>query len=719
MAPPDFEVVPPGVVDAACGVPGPPIFKGGGVDIGPERPDKEEADATGDCAEKGCFSGDDEDHLDEASAVRERSQRAERVGGRQSCTACHVGSSITPLFARAASLLFAPPEREGAPEGEGNHPPAAVPLAAEASAADAESQVAAEDCASRASVAAAPSASAAERLALVRSGAQRLTTSLGARAATTRCFLNEALRSAAGGAESEADVESAVDTEGSARETAATDVKHVEEDVVSTTSYLASTASAACRGTWQRMPPLLRRLKFAPLATAEYLGAMPTPTAQDCDADAAAVSDLAQECWQLWRRKHAAISASERLYASLLADSRRAGALSAEVKAVEALFDAEDGDVDGDGGQVPRPVASSSSSASLDGREAASRLARRRASSEPLNQEVALTALASCCSAIEAQAAEAKDAFRERVRNYPCGRVSEVTGQLRISRSPEEVDQVIEAFEERVDMETREALTQALEITVVPCAGALADVLGRRLAFWEAEIEESWSHWSAQASLFHDACRGAAEVWQKLRESTRALIDKLAEPTSVPSEETPPIVYLVPFLDYRAVQRHRRWDDAHDALAHAAASVALLGAWTEYHHLRGDGEVLKEARELLNTLLEALESRFDPSRYAGSEAATSALAMDETWCLVAPLAERSWQLRQVQDGGPLCPSEASVPSEGSHPWWSPKSWRRVGDDDTGTPTEMDSATAALDAASAALATASALGSDEDATGFGR
>mmetsp|Transcript_106776 Transcript_106776/g.340954 ORF Transcript_106776/g.340954 Transcript_106776/m.340954 type:complete len:177 (-) Transcript_106776:102-632(-) len=148
-------------------------------------------------------------------------------------------------------------------------------------------------------------------------------------------------------------------------------------------------------------------------------------------------------------------------------------------------------------------------------------------------------------------------------------------------------------------------------------------------------------------------------------------------------------------------------------------SVSWPEVATRYHHLRGDGEVLKEARELLNTLLEALDSRFDPSRYAGSEAATSALAMDETWCLVAPLAERSWQLRQVQDGGPLCPSEVSVPSEGSHPWWSPKSWRRAADDDNGMPTEMDSATAAMDAASAALATASALGSDEDATGFGR
>jgi len=328
-------------------------------------------------------------------------------------------------------------------------------------------------------------------------------------------------------------------------------------------------------------------------------------------------------------------------------------------------------------------------------------------------REAAQEALEVCCQSIEAQATEAKSAIRERVKHYPCGRVCEITGHLRIARAQDEIEEVLQAFEDRVAVETREALTQAVEIAVVPSASALADVLARRLAFWEAEIEDSWSHWSAQASVFHDACRGAAEAWQQLRESAEALVEKLADSSCMPPEETPPIVYLVPFLDIRAVQRHRRWDDAHEALVKAAVCVALLGAWTEYHNLRGDGEVLREARDLLYSLLDALDTRFDPARYAGSEAVRSGLAADETWCLTAPLAIEVWNqqrlARQSASPGELHSMGAADHVDAEAPWWSPDAWslRR--------PSAKASAAAALAAASAAAAAIAAAASSSSSS----
>lgn len=389
--------------------------------------------------------------------------------------------------------------------------------------------------------------------------------------------------------------------------------------------------------------PVLRELRFAPLSLTT--GAMellspasasgsPECNAQDmhsrsCSSSAAhrwqELGALSQECWRRWRQKHAALTASEGLYASLLADSRRTSTLTAELSAVEVLLKEAD-----DAHDV---TAATSSSFSACSRE---------------------KSMSTCRAAVEARATEAVQGFRERIRNYPCGRACTLTKHFRIARSSEEIDAVTRAFEARVAQETEEALSQAMEIVVAPNLQTLAESLARRVEFWEREIEDNWALWTAQSTIFHEACEGVGETWSDLQDIVLQLLAWIREDAEAPSSSTPPIVFLLPFLDMKDVQHHRLWEDLHAVLVEVAAMVTLLGAWTDYHNLRGDGQTSQQAQVLLLAILRCFDMTFDES-FRGREAIIATLAADPSWCLVADAAE------------------AAAPEE-CPPWWSPHHW---------------------------------------------
>jgi len=392
--------------------------------------------------------------------------------------------------------------------------------------------------------------------------------------------------------------------------------------------------SRACRGVRQRAFPLLRQLKFAPLNAAEMLGAANSQGSGKVATAIQEIAGLARSCWEFWQQKHAALTASEQIYATLLSDSRRTNALAAELKEVEALI-LEEGR---EGGNFGDSAPSSSTSYPC------TRASRRE------------QALSSCCTAMEEQRNEAISAFKERAKNYPCGWASPVTRLFRIARSTTEVQEVLNSFAERVAEETKEAMTQAMEIVVVPGLGALADSLDRRLQFWENEIEENWSTWTRQSTIFHDACNNTAESWSELQVRVQSVVASLAEGHVAPPQDTPPVVYLMPLLDMEAMQQERVWDDLHDVLVEVASTVALLGAWTDYHNLRGDGQVVQEARELFAAVLEALDVSFQEN-FPGSAAVRQALCLRPEWNLVAPCLE----------------TIEAMPEE-SRPWWSPQQW---------------------------------------------
>lgn len=375
----------------------------------------------------------------------------------------------------------------------------------------------------------------------------------------------------------------------------------------------------------QRMAPFWRQLKFAPLSAMEFFGS-PANEWEDqnkaAEAKANTCFHLAQQLWDCWLRKHAALTLAESLYSSLLADSRRIGVLTAELKVIEELSKPTEA-------ELADPEAEASAI-------------------QALKQE----ALYMCTKDIEAYAQEAVSAFEERTRHYPCGQTSAETGYLTIARTEDQVGQVVKAFKARVAEECTEALSQVRELVLAPSFEVLTASLERRVAFWEAEIEENWAQWSRHSGLYHESCQAAAEVWAQLRHEVavlRSWID--VEARSTPQRNTGPVVFLLPVIDPEAVRQARLWEGVNDALVEVATVTALLGAWTEFHHLRGDGEVLSEAQELLESVMTTLDTCFD-LRFAGSEAVKSALAAHPMWQHVQAAAEASAKERGL-----------------SEPWW--------------------------------------------------
>eukprot|EP00435_Cladocopium_sp_Y103_P001390 s2644_g1.t1 len=193
--------------------------------------------------------------------------------------------------------------------------------------------------------------------------------------------------------------------------------------------------------------------------------------------------DLSRQLWQSWHAKHEALTAAERLYSTLLSESRRVGALTAELSCVTSLVDEE-----GDAAQSSGPC-----------------------------QVSGTAALERCQAQIRAQAAEAIQAFKDRAKDYPCGSPHPQTGLLRIARTEEDLRSICEAFSASVLEQETELLTQVEELAVTTELRTLTSSLSRRVAFWEGQIEENWSQWSFQSGRFHEAQTGAVECWEQLR----------------------------------------------------------------------------------------------------------------------------------------------------------------------------------------------------------
>ena len=225
--------------------------------------------------------------------------------------------------------------------------------------------------------------SVSHQLAVAHSGAQRLGGRLAERVATAQGGLDEAMRNVGG-------------------------------------SWVGGVASSSHAGlepapsdgeVWPQPPSsgLLKQLKFAPLSASEmaveFFGG--ATQAAEGATEVASIAPLSRQCWELWRQKHAALTASESLYASLLADSRRTAVLAAEIEALEEILEIA---------ATARRDPATPSSASTCEPEAVGDSSRQ-------------AAFGSCCKAVEAQELEAAEAFRERVKNYPCGCTSQERGR--------------------------------------------------------------------------------------------------------------------------------------------------------------------------------------------------------------------------------------------------------------------------------------------------
>lgn len=301
--------------------------------------------------------------------------------------------------------------------------------------------------------------------------------------------------------------------------------------------------------------------------------------------------DLSRQLWQSWHAKHEALTAAERLYSTLLSESRRVGALTAELSCVTSLVDEE-----GDAAQSSGPC-----------------------------QVSGTAALERCQAQIRAQAAEAIQAFKDRAKDYPCGSPHPQTGLLRIARTEEDLRSICEAFSASVLEQETELLTQVEELAVTTELRTLTSSLSRRVAFWEGQIEENWSQWSFQSGRFHEAQTGAVECWEQLRTKAQSLLEQ-AQPC----------------------------DATHKVLLEVACTLALLGAWANFHNLRGDGHVLMEFRELLQSILVCLDTHF--AAYKGRGAVKQQLLDND-----------SWQLMQVP-----------LESPGRDAWWHPAEWQVPG-----------------------------------------
>jgi len=263
------------------------------------------------------------------------------------------------------------------------------------------------------------------------------------------------------------------------------------------------------------------------------------------------------------------------MYSTLLSESRRLGALTAELSVLTALLEEEGGDAGGTiGGQ----------------------------------------ALERCQKQIRSQAAEAIQAFKERSKDYPCGCPHPCTGLLRIARTEEDLHSICEAFAVSVVEQENELLAQVEELSVVSAeprtARTLISSLSRRVAFWEEQIEENWSQWSLQSGRFHEAQTGAVECWEKLNSKAYGM---LAQAESIRLGEA-------------------QSDALYKVLVEVARTLALLGAWASLHNLRGDGHVLMDVRDLLHSILRCFQTHFKSCQ--GCEAVKQQLLDNDFWQLI-------------------------------------------------------------------------------------
>ncbi|CAJ1372441.1 unnamed protein product [Effrenium voratum] len=317
-----------------------------------------------------------------------------------------------------------------------------------------------------------------------------------------------------------------------------------------------------------RASSVLQRLRSS---TVELLSMEDGPT------ESAEVLGLSRQLWECWHSKHMALTAAERLYLTLLSESRRTAALMAELAAVQRLLQ-----------------------------------------EEPTTELSRQKAVESCSAQIQAQALEAVKAFEGRARDYPCGCPHTRTGLLRISRREEDLSSVREAFQALVCAEEAELLAQAKELLVAPDLRTLTSTLARRQVFWEEQIEENWQQWSHQSGLFHEAQAGAADCWAQLRCAWT-----LALPMRAKAQH---------LLEVTAGDQTEQGPALHKVLVEVAATLALLGAWAHFHNLRGDGSVLSEVQALFQSLLECLNTRFE--KYQGTAAVREMLRAREAWQLV-------------------------------------------------------------------------------------
>jgi hypothetical protein len=262
-----------------------------------------------------------------------------------------------------------------------------------------------------------------------------------------------------------------------------------------------------------------------------------------------------------------------------------------------------------------------------------------------------------CRKELAANAKESVAAFRERIGSYPCGSVSPMTKLFKIARTSEETQEVLRAFEMKVAQEMEEALAQALEIVLTPDLQTLSSSLSRRVEFWEKEIEDNWTVWTTQSQIFHDACEGVAETWCIFQADVRELLAWLSDDTNSPSQATLPIAFVLPLIDVKDVRQHKIWEELYQVLIEVTVVIAKLGAWTLYHNLRGDGVTLQEAKDLLEAILNCLDTTFDSrfEKFSGRDAVFDRLAVDDMWNLVAPAME-------------------GVSTDDSSMWWAPERW---------------------------------------------
>eukprot|EP00927_Polykrikos_kofoidii_P042675 TRINITY_DN36728_c0_g1_i1.p1 TRINITY_DN36728_c0_g1~~TRINITY_DN36728_c0_g1_i1.p1 ORF type:complete len:663 (-),score=147.54 TRINITY_DN36728_c0_g1_i1:191-2179(-) len=407
---------------------------------------------------------------------------------------------------------------------------------------------------------------------------------------------------------------------------------------------------------------------------------------------AAEIAQIAERCWDSWQRKHKSLTASEALYAALLADSRRAATFMAEIAAVQGMLKAEvdtgaiqseaaEGDVVREKTVEPAPKIPTSVSLSAEDKQESPRLLATTCSDDGgaacvgkadaappvalaaggtdsasasaeawaetaaaeildglpsggISKDRRKAALVNCCAELVRQNAEAISGFYERSKNYPCGSAAPATGYLRIARTPKEIALVREAFNARVEEERREAFTQALELVLAASLPALEDSLNRRLEFWEGEIEENWTAWTRESSTFHDACDEGADQWAVLQACVEDFLDWIWHESRIqPPQEAAPIVYLLPLLDIEVFQQRRYWEMIHDGLVGVVVAVAKMGAWADFHNLRGDGLMLQQKKNLMLSALEVLDTCFD-KRFGGSAQAANRLANSKSWCRV-------------------------------------------------------------------------------------
>lgn len=368
--------------------------------------------------------------------------------------------------------------------------------------------------------------------------------------------------------------------------------------------------------------PTLRPTKLVPENLPELIPSLSPVPASDAAPNPHVVVQLARRCWDGWLRKHRALTNSEGVYASLLTDARRCDILTDELSMVNDILSKQ----------------RACETDALAGIDSSGSSADRASAHDGLR------------ALIVAKAQEAIAGYKERTNNYHCGHTCKLTGFLRISRSPGDMDDTLRLFEGRVGAETEEALDQAQEVIVAPDLKILSETLSRRVEFWESEVEKSWVCWTAHSSEFHEACEAIAEDWREFHAQMLEVVARVQE-APTPSNSTSTIMFIMPALNMQEVQAQKRWEEMHQVLVTAAEVLALLGAWTDHHNLRGDGLALSQAACLFRDIVKLLESRF-----GGSSAVQKGLESNSAWRVVATAAEAA------ADGDAVL-------------WWCPRFWR--------------------------------------------